>query len=80
MATAAVMAALRAMALGDCGVSSSNADGCSDSGGKDDGDGSNGVGDDCLVALAITHFVTRNVLANAIARVVAVTITFVSVQ
>jgi hypothetical protein len=33
-----------------------------------------------LVAIAITHFVTRNVVANAIARVVAVAITFVSVQ
>ncbi len=33
-----------------------------------------------LVALAIAHFVTRNVVANATARVVAVAIAFVSVQ
>jgi hypothetical protein len=33
-----------------------------------------------LVALAIAHFVTRNVVANAIAHVVAVAIAFVSMQ
>jgi hypothetical protein len=33
-----------------------------------------------LVALAITHFVTCNVIANAIARVVGIAIAFVSVQ
>jgi hypothetical protein len=33
-----------------------------------------------LVALAIAHFVTRNVVANAIARVVTVAIALVSVQ
>jgi hypothetical protein len=33
-----------------------------------------------LVALAIDHFVTRKVVANAIARVVAVAIAFVSMQ
>jgi hypothetical protein len=33
-----------------------------------------------LVALAIAHFVTRNVVANTIARVVAVAIAFVSVR
>ncbi len=35
IATAAAMAALRAMALGNCGGSSSNEDRCCDSGGKD---------------------------------------------
>jgi hypothetical protein len=33
-----------------------------------------------LVALAIAHFVTRHIFANAISRVVAITIIFVSVQ
>jgi hypothetical protein len=46
MATAAAMAALRATVLGDCGGGSSDEDGCRDSGGKDDGDGGNGVGED----------------------------------
>jgi hypothetical protein len=32
------------------------------------------------VALAIAHFVTRNIVANTIANVVTVAITFVSVQ
>jgi hypothetical protein len=45
MATAAAMAALRAMALGDCGGSSSDDGGCHDSRGKDNGDGGNGIGD-----------------------------------
>ncbi len=47
MATAAAMAALRATALGNCGGGSCNEDGCHNSGGKDDGDGANGVGDNC---------------------------------
>jgi hypothetical protein len=47
MATAAAMAALRAIAFGDCGGSSSNDGGCRDSGGEDDGDGGIGVGDNC---------------------------------
>jgi hypothetical protein len=46
MATAAAMAALRAMALGDCGGSSSDDNRCRDSRGKDDGNGGNSVGDD----------------------------------
>jgi hypothetical protein len=33
-----------------------------------------------FVALAIAHFLTRNVIANAITRVVAIAITFVSVR
>ncbi len=33
-----------------------------------------------LVALTIAHFITRHIVANAIIRVVAVTIAFVSVQ
>jgi hypothetical protein len=33
-----------------------------------------------LVALAIAHFVTRNVVANAITHVVAIAIAFVSMQ
>ncbi len=33
-----------------------------------------------LVALAIAHFVTRNVVAHAITRVLAVVIAFVSMQ
>jgi hypothetical protein len=39
-----------------------------------------GVKEVNLVALAITHFVTCNVNANTIARVVAIAIAFVSVQ
>ncbi len=35
MATATAMAALRATALGDCGGSSSDEDGCPDCGGED---------------------------------------------
>ncbi len=46
MATAAAMAALRAMALGGCSGSSSDDDGCRDSGGVDNGNGSNDIGDD----------------------------------
>jgi hypothetical protein len=33
-----------------------------------------------LVTLAITHFVTRSVVANAITHVVAIAIAFVSIQ
>jgi hypothetical protein len=33
-----------------------------------------------LVALAITHFITHNIVANAIAHVFVVAIAFVSVQ
>jgi hypothetical protein len=33
-----------------------------------------------FVALPTAHFVTHNIVANAIARVVAITITFVRVQ
>jgi hypothetical protein len=47
MATTAAMAALRAMALGNCGVGSRDEDDCNNSGGKDYGNGGNGVGDDC---------------------------------
>ncbi len=46
MATAAAMAAVRAMALGYCGGSSSNDNGCCDSKGRDNSNDSNGVGDD----------------------------------
>jgi hypothetical protein len=53
MATAAAMAALRAMAVGYCGGGSSNEDGCRDSGGKDDSNGGNGVVPIALVALAM---------------------------
>jgi hypothetical protein len=79
METAAAMAALRATALGDCGGGSSNEDGCRDSGGEDDGDGGNGVGDDCPCCPCHAHFVTAHVVANAITRVVAVSIAFASV-
>ncbi len=47
MATAAAMAALRATTLGNCGVGSSDEDGCGDSGGEDNGSGSNSIGDNC---------------------------------
>ncbi len=47
MTTAAAMAVLRAMVLGDCGGGSCNEDDFCDSGGKQDGDGGNGVGEDC---------------------------------
>jgi hypothetical protein len=46
MATAAAMAALRAMVLGDCGGGSCNEDGSRGSGGKDDGDSGNSIGDE----------------------------------
>ncbi len=41
------MDVLRAMALGNCGGSSSNEDSCCDSVGEDDGNGSKGIGDNC---------------------------------
>jgi hypothetical protein len=79
MATAAAMAALRAMALGDYGSGSSNEDGCCDSGGKDDGIGGNGTGDDHPCCPCHVHFVTCHVIANATARVVAIAIAFASI-
>jgi hypothetical protein len=80
MATAAALAALRAMALGTCGGGSSNEEGYHDSRGKDDGNGSNGISDEHSCCPRHSHFVTNNVVANAIARVVAITIAFVSMQ
>ncbi len=80
MATAAAMAALRTMVLGDCGGGSSNEDGCRNSGGDDDGEGGYGVMMIALVALAVAHFVTRHVVANAIACVVSIAIAFFSVR
>jgi hypothetical protein len=81
MATAAAMAALTATALGDYGGGSSNEDGCCNSGGKDNGKGSNGIGDDCpLCCPRHTHFVNRHVVANAIAHVFAVAIAFASMR
>jgi hypothetical protein len=68
------------MALGNCGGGSSNEDGCHNSGGKDDGNGSYRVVMIALVTLATAHFVIRHVVANTIARVVAVAVTFVSVR
>jgi hypothetical protein len=80
MATAAAMAVLRAKVLGDCGGNSSNKDGCHDSKGEDNGNGSNSVGDDCPCCPCHAHFITRHVVANAIAYVVAIAIAFVSVR
>ncbi len=80
MATAATMAALRAMVLGNGGGGGSNEDGCRDSKGEDYGNSSNSIGDNRLCHLAIVHFVTRHIVANAIAHVVAITITFVNMQ
>jgi hypothetical protein len=82
MATAALMAALRTTALGDCGDSSSNKEGCCNSRDKDDDNGNNSMVTIALVALAlaIAHFVTRHVIVNAVARVVALPVSFVSVQ
>jgi hypothetical protein len=47
MTTAAAMAALRATMLGNCGVSSSDDGSCGNSGGKVNGYGGNGIGDNC---------------------------------
>ncbi len=81
MATAAAMAVLRATALGNCGGGSSNEDGCCDSRGMDDGNSSNGIGDDCPCHPCHAHFVTLHVVANTIARVVTVpTIAFASMR
>jgi hypothetical protein len=80
MATATAMAELRTTALVDFGGSSSNEDGCRDSKGKEDGNGGNGMVMIALVALTVAHFVTRHVVINAIARVVAIAIAFVSLQ
>jgi hypothetical protein len=52
MATAAAMAALRTMVLGDCGGGSSNEDGCRDSGDDDNGKGGNGM---VMIALCCCH-------------------------
>jgi hypothetical protein len=59
MATAAAMAALRAMALGFCGDNSSNEDGICDSGGKDNGNSGNGFGANHLCCPCHAPFVTR---------------------
>ncbi len=65
--------------LGNCDGSSSNEDGCRNSGGEDDGNGSDGIGDDCPCHPPHAHFVTRHFVDNAITRVVAVAIAFASV-
>jgi hypothetical protein len=80
MTTAAAMAALRAKALGNCGGGSCNEDGYRDSRGKDNGNRATALVMIALVALAIAHFVTSNIVANAITCVVAIAIAFVSVQ
>ncbi len=74
MVTATAMAALRAMVLGDHGGSSSNDDGCVTT------TAATVLVMIDLVALTISHFVTGPIVANAIARVVAIAIAFVSVQ
>jgi hypothetical protein len=78
MATAAAMAALRAMALSDCGGSSSNDGGCRDSRGKDDNNGGTALVTITLVALAIAHFLTHHIIATTNAPVVTIAITFVA--
>jgi hypothetical protein len=80
MVTAGAMAALSAMALGNCGVSSSNEDSCNNSGGKDNREVAIALVTIALVALAIAHFITCNFVANAITRVLTIAITFVSMQ
>ncbi len=75
-----VMATAAAMTLGNYGGGSSNYDSCHDSRGKDDGDSGNGLGDDCPCCPHHAHFVTHHVVANAIARVVAIAISFASVR
>jgi hypothetical protein len=80
MATAAAMAAPKTTALGDFGGGNSNEDGCRNSGGEDNGNGGNGVVMITCVALAVAHFVTRHVIANAITRVVAIAVAYVSVR
>jgi hypothetical protein len=76
----AAMAALRATVLGDCGGGSSNEDGYCVSRGKYDSDSGNGIGDDWPCCPIHAHFITRHVVANAIARVIAIAIAFVSVR
>jgi hypothetical protein len=80
MATAAAMAALRSTALGDRGGGSCNEDGCHDSRGKDDGNGANGVGDNCPCRPCHRPLCHRNVIANAITHVVAIAIAFFGMQ
>jgi hypothetical protein len=80
MATAAAMAVLRATVLGNCGGGSSNEDGCHDSGGEDNDDGGNGIGDHHPCRPFHAHFVTHHNIANIIAHVVAIVIAFVSMQ
>ncbi len=80
MATAAAMDAMRATALGNCGSGSSNEECCCDSGARTTVTVATVLVTIALVALAIAHFVTRNVVANAIACVVTIAIAFVSVQ
>jgi hypothetical protein len=73
------MVTAAATKLGNCGGRSSNEDGCHNSGGEDDGDGGNGVGDHCPCRPCHAHFVTHHIVANTIARVVTATIAFASV-
>jgi hypothetical protein len=80
IATAVAMAALRTTALGDVGGNSSEEDGCRNSRGKYNGSGNNGVLMITLVAFTITHFITRHVVTNVIACVVAIAIAFVSMR
>jgi hypothetical protein len=74
------MAVLRATVLGNCGGGSSNKDGCCNSGGKDDGDSGNGIGDDRPCCPCYARFVTCHVVASTIACVVAIVIACVSMQ
>ncbi len=76
--TATAMAVLRATVLGDCGGDSSNEDGCRNSGGEDNSDGSNGVCDNHPFSPCHARFVTHHVIANAITHVVTVTSSFVN--
>jgi hypothetical protein len=66
IATAAAMAVLRAMALGGCGGGSSNEDGCRNSGGKDEGNGGNGIGEDCPCCPYHAHFVSYSMISGKI--------------
>jgi hypothetical protein len=80
MVIATAMAALWAPVLGNGGGGSSNEDGCRNSGGKDNGDGGKVIGDDRPCCPHHACFVTRHVIANTIAHVVAVAIAFVSMH
>ncbi len=73
------MAVLKAMVLSDCGGSSSDDDGCHDSGDKD-AMAETALVTIALVALAIAQFITRHILANTIIHVIPFTIAFVGVQ